>query len=488
MSPNDEFRILGRRTGNDESVRFEYKGVSFDQDTFHVVAGLNAVDTRENVERTFAALKAAGQLCARMGAYKPRTSPYSFQGYGRKCLPWVFELAGKYGIRVISMEVTHDEHVDEIREALRLTGDPAGAMLQIGTRNTQNFELLKTVGSQREFPILLKRGFGITLHESLLAAEYVASEGNRDIVFCLRGVKTNFGDPHRNLVDFGHVGTVKRLTRMPVCVDPSHSVGDPGIVARGDPRHLPRGRPGRDRRREPGSRRHASRSPQGARGCRPGAHSRGTAVVPRGHGTCPRGLPRAPRAGLAPPREMTGLARVLAAAVMAAAAAAAQAQIDLTDDLGRRVAMARARAKDRDPCALDHRGCLRGRRGGSRRGRERVERSSGRGGAAARRVHGLRDRHGGAGAALAGSRHRVEGQLPPLRHRATGGPRRAAYSSCRRAGSARSPGSSRRRPRSPAATRGRPRATTRRASAPFAPATPARRAFASSSRSRTGRS
>ena len=225
MSKTDEFRILGRRPGNDESIRFEYKGVSFDQDSFHVFAGLNAVDTREHVEQVFAALKDAGQRCARMGAYKPRTSPYSFQGYGRQCLPYVFELAGKYDVRIISMEVTHDEHVDEIRQALHATGEPTGVMLQIGTRNTQNFELLKTVGSQRDFPILLKRGFGITLHESLLAAEYVASEGNRDIVFCLRGMKTNFGDPHRNLVDFAHVPTVKRLTRMPVCVDPSHSVG-----------------------------------------------------------------------------------------------------------------------------------------------------------------------------------------------------------------------------------------------------------------------
>ena len=220
-----EFRILGRRPGNEESIRFEYQGVPFDQDCFHVFAGLNAVDTREYTEATFKALKEAGQVCARMGAYKPRTSPYSFQGYGAKCLPWVFELAGKYGIRVISMEVTRDEHVDEIRTALRETGEPTGVMLQIGTRNTQNFELLKAVGGQRDFPILLKRGFGITLHESLLAAEYVASAGNRDIVFCLRGMKTNFGDPHRNLVDFAHVPVVKRLTRLPVCVDPSHSVG-----------------------------------------------------------------------------------------------------------------------------------------------------------------------------------------------------------------------------------------------------------------------
>jgi 3-deoxy-7-phosphoheptulonate synthase len=225
MSKSEEFRILGRNKGNDEPIRFEYQGVVFDPDCFHVVAGLNAVDTREFVDQTFRALKQAGQVCARMGAYKPRTSPYSFQGYGKQCLPYVFELAGKYGIRVISMEVTRDEHLDEIREALAATGQPCGVMLQIGTRNTQNFELLKAVGSQRDFPILLKRGFGITLHESLLAAEYVAAAGNRDIVFCLRGMKTNFGDPHRNLVDFAHVPVVKRLTRMPVCIDPSHSVG-----------------------------------------------------------------------------------------------------------------------------------------------------------------------------------------------------------------------------------------------------------------------
>ena len=100
-----------------------------------------------------------------------------------------------------------------------------GVMLQIGTRNTQNFELLKIVGRQQEFPVLLKRGFGITLDESLNAAEYLASEGNRNVVFGLRGMKTNMGDPHRNLVDFAHVPVVKRLTRMPVCIDPSHSVG-----------------------------------------------------------------------------------------------------------------------------------------------------------------------------------------------------------------------------------------------------------------------
>lgn len=220
-----ELRILGRHQADEHDTGFEYNGVTFTQDNLHTFAGLNAVDTREYVEQTFACLREHGQVCARMGAYKPRTSPYSFQGMGKECLPWVFELAGKYGIKVISMEVTREAHIDEISEALRGTGNATGAMLQIGTRNTQNFELLKAVGRQKEFPVLLKRGFGITLDESLMAAEYCASEGNTRIIFGLRGMKTNFGDPHRNLVDFGHVPVVHRLTRMPVCVDPSHSVG-----------------------------------------------------------------------------------------------------------------------------------------------------------------------------------------------------------------------------------------------------------------------
>ena len=220
-----ELRILGRHQADEHDTGFTYNGVTFSQDNLHTFAGLNAVDTRDFVEQTFACLRDHGQVCARMGAYKPRTSPYSFQGMGSECLPWVFELAGKYGIKVVSMEVTSEAHVDEINAALALTGQATGAMLQIGTRNTQNFELLKAVGRQRELPILLKRGFGITLDESLMAAEYCASEGNTKIVFGLRGMKTNFGDPHRNLVDFGHVPVVHRLTRMPVCVDPSHSVG-----------------------------------------------------------------------------------------------------------------------------------------------------------------------------------------------------------------------------------------------------------------------
>ena len=222
---SEEFRVLGRHKDDDRPTHFDYQGLRFGQDTLHIFAGLCAVDTREHVDLMMRALKDNGQQCTRMGAYKPRTSPYAFQGHGKSCLPYVFELAGKHGIRVIAMEVTHESHVEEIRQALRDTGNPTGVMLQIGTRNTQNFELLKIVGRQKEFPVLIKRGFGITLDESLNAAEYLASEGNHRVVFGLRGMKTNLGDPHRNFVDFAQVPVVRRLTRMPVCIDPSHSVG-----------------------------------------------------------------------------------------------------------------------------------------------------------------------------------------------------------------------------------------------------------------------
>ncbi len=222
---SEEYRILGRHQDEQRAIGFDYNGVHFDQDALVVFAGLCAVDTKEHVEAMMRALQENGQTCTRMGAYKPRTNPYSFQGHGKACLPYVFELAGKYGIKVIAIEVTHENHLEEIEQCLAQAGDPTGVMMQIGTRNTQNFELLKAIGRQKKYPVLLKRGFGISLAESLNAAEYLASEGNSNVVFCLRGMKNSFAEPHRNMVDFSHVPVVKRLTRMPVCIDPSHSVG-----------------------------------------------------------------------------------------------------------------------------------------------------------------------------------------------------------------------------------------------------------------------
>ena len=229
----EKFRSIGRHGGALEAVGFDYNGIHMSQDTFHLFPGLCAVDNRENLDAMFRLLGEHGIQTARAGAYKPRTSPYDFQGFGAECLPFVFEIAGKHDIRIVSMEVTHESQIDEILEALRDSGNATGVMIQIGTRNAQNFELLKHVGQQTELPVLFKRGMGITLEESLNACEYVASGGNRRIVFCLRGMKTNLGDPHRNFVDFAHVPVVKRLTRLPVSIDPSHSVGSRAIAPDG---------------------------------------------------------------------------------------------------------------------------------------------------------------------------------------------------------------------------------------------------------------
>ena len=232
---SSKYRLIGRHDPNHETAGFEYNGVRIDDRRVHLFAGLCAVDTREHVDAMMGALGRAGIVTTRMGAYKPRTSPYDFQGLGKACLPYVFELAGKHGIRVVAMEATDAAHIDEIRAALASAGHPTGVMLQVGTRNAQNYELLKQVGRQQEFPVLFKRGMGISLEESLNACEYIASEGNARIVFCLRGVKTHLGDPHRNLVDFAHVPVVRRQTRLPVCIDPSHSVGKLLIAPDGVP-------------------------------------------------------------------------------------------------------------------------------------------------------------------------------------------------------------------------------------------------------------
>jgi len=143
------YAVIGRHVDDTRGHGFTYNDIQFDQASLHLFAGLCAVDTRDDVEQMMRALHEHGQHCTRMGVYKPRTNPYSFQGLGASCLPWVFELAGKYEIRVIAMEITHDSHVDEIMQALEQSGHATGVMLQIGTRNTQNFELLKAVGRQR---------------------------------------------------------------------------------------------------------------------------------------------------------------------------------------------------------------------------------------------------------------------------------------------------------------------------------------------------
>ena len=227
------YRLIGRQPHErgrprqaEQPAGFEYNGVRLDDTTVNIFAGLCAVDTREHVDQMLEALSQNGILTTRMGVYKPRTSPYDFQGHGKDCLPWLFELAGKHGMKIVTMEVCDAHHIDEVYEALEQAGRPTGVMLQAGTRNAQNFELLKQLGQQNEFPVLFKRGMGITLEESLNSCEYIASEGNPNIVYCLRGVKSGLSEPHRNMVDFALVPVVRRRTRLPVCIDPSHSVGN----------------------------------------------------------------------------------------------------------------------------------------------------------------------------------------------------------------------------------------------------------------------
>ncbi|WP_258868174.1 hypothetical protein [Alkalilimnicola ehrlichii] len=177
---SQDYRILGRHRDESRSSEFEYNGVRFGQDNLNLFAGLCAVDTPKHVEMMMRALSEHGLVCTRMGAYKPRTSPYAFQGHGKDCLPYVFELAGKYGIRVIAMEITHESHIREIQAALDDTGHPTGIMLQIGTRNTQNFELLKPSAGSRNSrscssAVLASRSKNRSMPPSILPAKAIVA-------------------------------------------------------------------------------------------------------------------------------------------------------------------------------------------------------------------------------------------------------------------------------------------------------------------------
>jgi len=159
-------------------------------------------------------VKAAGARLFRGGAYKPRTSPYSFQGMGEPGLKILAEVRHKFGLGIVT------EAVDN--ESLELVEDYAD-MIQIGARNMQNFSLLKAAGRSRK-PVLLKRGMSATLDEFLMAAEYIMSEGNYNVVLCERGVRT-FSDHTRNTLDLSMIPAVQRRSHLPIVVDPSHGTG-----------------------------------------------------------------------------------------------------------------------------------------------------------------------------------------------------------------------------------------------------------------------
>ncbi|MBC7813960.1 MAG: 3-deoxy-7-phosphoheptulonate synthase, partial [Burkholderiales bacterium] len=179
-----------------------------------VIAGPCSVESREQIIETACAVKEAGATALRGGAYKPRTSPYSFQGHGEKGLQWLAEAREKTGLPIVT-EVMEPGLVEMVSQY--------ADVLQIGARNTQNYALLNAVGESQR-PVLLKRGISGTMEELLMSAEYVMSHGNSQVMLCERGIRT-YETYTRNTFDLNAIPVLKALSHLPVVADPSHGVG-----------------------------------------------------------------------------------------------------------------------------------------------------------------------------------------------------------------------------------------------------------------------
>ncbi len=179
-----------------------------------IIAGPCSIENEQQLQQIASKIKPLGCNILRAGAYKPRTSPYDFQGLEEKGLQLLFEIKKKYHLPVIS-EITSIEHLDLFVQYVDI--------IQVGARNMQNFELLKALGKINK-PILLKRGMGNTIEELLLSAEYILSGGNQQVILCERGIRT-FEKSTRTTLDLSAIPVLKKLTHLPVFVDPSHSVG-----------------------------------------------------------------------------------------------------------------------------------------------------------------------------------------------------------------------------------------------------------------------
>ncbi len=198
----------------DTIIRFPGTDASIGGHNLAIVAGPCSIESREQAFTIAAQVAASGAQFFRGGAYKPRTSPYAFQGLGVEALKIMSEIRDQFGMRIIT------EAIDN--ETLELVAEWAD-VIQIGARNMQNFSLLKHAGRLRK-PVLLKRGMSATLDEFLMAAEYIMSEGNYQVILCERGVRT-FADHTRNTLDLSIVPAVQRLSHLPILVDPSHGTG-----------------------------------------------------------------------------------------------------------------------------------------------------------------------------------------------------------------------------------------------------------------------
>jgi len=207
------YKLVSREFHEDDTI-VDVDGVKVGGKGFVIMAGPCAVESVAQIDEVAARLKAAGAHILRGGAFKPRTSPYSFQGLGEQGLKILADARKRHGLPVVTEAIDH--------ESLDLVAHYAD-MVQIGARNMQNFSLLKKAGRCGK-PVLLKRGMAATLEELLMAAEYIASEGNSRIVLCERGVRT-FADHTRNTLDLSAVPFVRRMSHLPIIVDPSHGTG-----------------------------------------------------------------------------------------------------------------------------------------------------------------------------------------------------------------------------------------------------------------------
>jgi 3-deoxy-7-phosphoheptulonate synthase len=209
------YKLASRDVKEEDTViQFSGTNASIGGADLAIVAGPCSVESREQAFEIAEKVAAAGAQFFRGGAYKPRTSPYAFQGLGLEALRIMAEIRERYGLRIIT------EAIDS--ETLELVAEWAD-VIQIGARNMQNFSLLKKAGKLRK-PVLLKRGLSATLDEFLMSAEYIMSEGNYQVILCERGVRT-FADHTRNTLDLSIVPAVQRLSHLPILVDPSHGTG-----------------------------------------------------------------------------------------------------------------------------------------------------------------------------------------------------------------------------------------------------------------------
>jgi 3-deoxy-7-phosphoheptulonate synthase len=213
MSESGHYKLAGWETKAEKTV-VRVGDTEIGGDELTIIAGPCAVETREQTMTIAGYVSQLGVKLFRGGAYKPRTSPYSFQGLGETGLRILAEVRERFGLRIVT-EAIDPQYVDLV--------EAYADVIQIGARNMQNFSLLRRVGQARK-PVLLKRGLAATLEEFLLAAEYILVEGNPNVILCERGVRT-FACHARFTLDLAVVPALQQLTHLPIIVDPSHGAG-----------------------------------------------------------------------------------------------------------------------------------------------------------------------------------------------------------------------------------------------------------------------